>query len=75
MFDNDMEFTKESQNFRFEDAMHIRHGYRPIQTFARTQTRNFTEKARRMLTMMIERQQVLKPVLVTADCAAFPAEC
>ena len=75
MFDYDMEFIKESHKFRVEDAIRIWHGYRPAQTFARTQARHFIEQARRMLAALVERLQVMKPVLVTVDCAAFPAEC
>jgi hypothetical protein len=75
MFDYDIEDIKESQKYRFEQAVRVWHGSFPVQFWSRDQIRNFTDKIRRALTVTVGRKHSLPSVSFTVDCAAYSVNC
>jgi hypothetical protein len=69
MFENNLDVIRETQKFRYEDALNIRRGYYyPVERFARGHTVSVWTRIQLILSPLVELLQVPRPSYRQTEC-------
>jgi hypothetical protein len=76
MLDNDLQVIRETQKFRYEDALNIRRGYYYTEErFPRGRSDNILVRLRRLFSSISEQLKVQQVSQVRVECVFNPVEC